>query len=70
MSTSSTTSLIEKLAQAVVKYINESDVDIDELEGDFTQPLIDWLQSENLDLPDHESALDLLNETIDSLLED
>jgi len=62
---------IELLAQEVVKYIRESDMDIDDIDdGDYSECLNDYLESENPNLPDHESSMDFLNETIESLLDD
>ena len=71
MSTANIKHILEELSQHIVKYIEECDIDTSEMEeNDFKEIIIDFLESENSDLPDHENPMDFLNETIDSLLDD
>lgn len=71
--TNSLVHLLEQLAQQVATYIKENneESDIEELEEeDLKDQLIDFLEAENANLPDHETPMDFLNETIDSLIND
>ena len=61
--------VLNQLAQHIVEYIIENNVIILAEDG-FKEILIDFLEFEHSDLPDHENPMDFLNETIDNLLGD